>query len=45
MTDEISVKKIDELIKNQNRSQLLAFLGIDDLPEQIGDNEWLRSVQ
>ena len=44
MADEISVKKIDELVKNQNRPQLLALLGIDDLPEQIGDNEWLRPV-
>ena len=44
MSDVISTEKIDELVKNQNRPELLTFLGIEDLPWQIGDNECLRPV-
>ena len=39
-----SAKKIDALVKNLDRSQLIALLGIDDVAGQVGDHESLRPV-
>ena len=39
-----SPEEIDSLVKNLDRLKLLAFLGVEDLPEPVGDNECLRPV-
>ena len=44
MSDVFSIKKIDALVKNLARQQLLAFLGVEDMADQIGDNECVRPV-
>ena len=44
MSDVLSIKKIDAMVKNLDRSQLLAFLGVEDMADQVGDNECVRPV-
>ena len=44
MAAAISAEKIDVLVKNLDRPQLLALLGVEDMPGQVGDNEYLRPV-
>ena len=39
-----STAKIDLLVKNFDRPQLLALLGVDDSYEQVGDFEAIRSI-
>ena len=44
MDSSFSTSKIDGLVKNLDRPQLLAFLGVNDSTEQVGDFEAIRSI-
>ena len=44
MASNVSTQKIDEMVKNLERPQLLSFLGMDDSTVQVGDFEALRSI-
>ena len=44
MASSDSTTKIDQWVKNLDRSQLLEFLGVDDSFEQVGDIEAIRAI-
>ena len=44
MASSDSTTKIDQWVKNLDRPQLLAFLGVDDSFEQVGDIDVIRPI-
>ena len=44
MASSSSTKEIDALVKNLDRPQLLAVLGVEDMAGQVGDNECVRPI-
>ena len=44
MASNDSMAKIDQRVKNLDRTQLLAFLGVDDLFEQVSDFEVIHPI-